>query len=119
MATFFRKKVFDKVGLLDESYHYTMDHELWIRISRDFNFVTIDKDLAKFRKYKASKTGSMEIKFASELLKVKRKYGAKWFSYDNFRLLFMFVKEPFKRIPGLRTLVRKLKGKNKKYWYYR
>ena len=109
MSTFFRKSVFDKVGLLDESYHFTMDHELWVRIASNFKFEIVNEDLAMFRIYQDSKTGSSELKFVKELLRIKRKYKARMFSSDTFKLWFMFVKEPFKKIPYLKSFVRKLK----------
>ena len=111
MSTFFRKKVFDNVGLLDESYHYTMDHEFWVRVAKVFKFNIINIDFAMFRLYSSSKTGSDEIKFVRELLRIKKKYKAKLFTYDTFKLYLMFVKEPLKKIPFLRNVVRKLKGK--------
>lgn len=119
MSTFFRKEVFDKVGFFDQLYNYTMDHEFWIRVSKEFQFYTIDKDLAKFRKYKLSKTGSKEIRFINETIRYKIKHHANLFSFHNLRIILMYFKEPFKRILFLRRFVRKLKGKQSEFWYYR
>lgn len=117
-STFFKKSVFDKVGNFDESFQYTMDHEFWVRAARYFNFYTIDKDLAKFRIYPQSKTGSKKIEFIKEIIKIKKKHNAKLFSIHNLKLVLMFIKEPFKRIHWLRVFVRKLKGANPDYRYY-
>jgi glycosyltransferase involved in cell wall biosynthesis len=119
MSTFFRKSVFEEVGFFDESYHYSMDHEMWVRISAKYDFFTIDKYIAKFRKYKETKTSTSSIEFVKEIIKLKRKHNGKIFTLYNVRLLLMFIKEPFKRIKWFRTFIRRLKGKKREYWYYR
>lgn len=108
-STFFRKEVLDTVGLLDESFHYTMDHELFVRIAKQFKSYTIPVDLAKFRLWEESKTCSSQIKFFKELIRVKRKHGARLFSKGNVWIAWQFVKEPFKRIEFLRKMVRRIK----------
>lgn len=109
-STFFRKEVLDTVGHLDESFHYTMDHELFVRISKQFQSYTLPVDLAKFRLWEESKTCSSQIKFFKELIRIKRLHGARLFSKGNVWVAWQFVKEPFKRIGFLRTMVRRIKG---------
>lgn len=55
-ATFIRKAVFDKVGGIDESFHFCMDYELWMRISKQFTIGFIENHLATSRLHKDSKT---------------------------------------------------------------
>lgn len=57
-AVFWRKKIFEKIGYLDESLHYVMDYDYWTRIFFSFNTLKINKPLAKFRVHAASKTSS-------------------------------------------------------------
>lgn len=109
-STFFRRSVLLDVGYLDESFHYTMDHELFVRIARKYKSYTVDADLACFRVWESSKTSTAQFKFFKELVRVKRKHHARIFSKGNVWLAWQFVKEPFKRIPGLRNLVRQLRG---------
>jgi len=116
-STFFRKQVFDKIGVFDESYHYCMDHEFWIRAASKFEFYLIDADLAMFRKYPETKTTSNEFGFIKELIRIKLKHKAKIISYGNMRLLYSIFANPFKKIPALRRLIRKLKGKDPDYIY--
>lgn len=108
-STFFRKEVLDTVGLLNESFHYTMDHELFVRIAKKYKSYTLPEDLAYFRLWEDSKTSTFQIKFFKELLRVKRLHGAKVFSRGNVWILWQFIKEPFKRITVLRKIVRKIK----------
>lgn len=55
-ATFIRKEVFDRVGGIDESFHFCMDYELWMRISKHYPIGFIEDVLATSRMHKDSKT---------------------------------------------------------------
>jgi GT2 family glycosyltransferase len=48
-ATFVRRPAFDRVGLLDERFRYSMDYDLWLRLGRLGDPVVIDAPLAAFR----------------------------------------------------------------------
>ncbi len=108
-STFFRRGVLLDVGYLDEHFHYTMDHELFVRIASKYKSYTINADLACFRIWRDSKTSTAQIRFFKELILVKRKHHAKIFSKGNIWLLWQFIKEPFKRMTTLRKFVRKIK----------
>jgi glycosyltransferase involved in cell wall biosynthesis len=54
-ATFWRAEVFRKLGPFDESLHYAMDYEYWLRLSFDFPLVVIPEYLAAFRVHPQSK----------------------------------------------------------------
>lgn len=118
MSTFFKKKVFEEVGNFDESYNYTMDHEFFVRVAQKRKFYTINETLAIFRRYPESKTGSSQLEFVKETIRLKIKHNAKVFTLDNLRLLHCFVKAPFKRIHWLRMFVRKVKGAHPDYRHY-
>jgi glycosyltransferase involved in cell wall biosynthesis len=67
--TFFRKSVWDKVGLLNEHLHYTMDREWWIRYLLLFGLNGIEKSdaiIVNFRLHEYSKTVSQSNYFNSE-----------------------------------------------------
>jgi len=55
-TVFVRRHVIDRVGLLDESYHYAMDYEWWLRIARVFRFERIPRYLATYRMHRDAKT---------------------------------------------------------------
>lgn len=55
-STFFRKNVFDAVGGLDESLHFAMDYDLWIRIGQRFPCRYLPGFLSMYRLHEASKT---------------------------------------------------------------
>ena len=97
-STVFRKSVLDKVGLLDETLHYTMDLDLFIRIAKEFTSYTIDADIAKFRVWEDSKTTTSQIKFYKNMLILKKKHHARLFSTGNVWLMWQFVKYPMKKL---------------------
>lgn len=56
-AVFFRRKIVDKYGFLDESLNYCMDYEYWLRLmSFGEKFFFLNKKLAYSRLYKENKT---------------------------------------------------------------
>lgn len=72
---FFRRRVFDAVGYLDDSLHYSMDYEFWIRLSVKFQFHYLPVVLSQFRIHPASKTSSRyHDTFLPEVVKIMRRY---------------------------------------------
>jgi glycosyltransferase involved in cell wall biosynthesis len=57
-ATFWRRRVVDKVGVFDESLRYAMDYDYSLRVGRHFALWVIDDYLASFRIHPSSKAGS-------------------------------------------------------------
>ncbi len=55
-AVFWRNEVTRRHGLLDEQLVYCMDHEYWLRISRDTSWRRIDLPLATCRLHSDAKT---------------------------------------------------------------
>lgn len=55
-AVFFRRKLVEKVGLLDENLKYCMDYEYWLRLGAEVPFRRIKKKLAGSRMYQENKT---------------------------------------------------------------
>jgi glycosyltransferase involved in cell wall biosynthesis len=48
-STFVRRDAFDRVGLLDERFKYSMDYDLWLRLGRLQAPVVLNAPLAAFR----------------------------------------------------------------------
>ncbi len=55
-SAFIRSDVFEAVGGLDESLHFAMDYDLWIRIGTHFPCVYLSRFLSTYRLHEASKT---------------------------------------------------------------
>jgi glycosyltransferase involved in cell wall biosynthesis len=65
-ATFMRRSVLEKVGLLREDYHLIMDHELWIRIASLVPIQHVSQFWAAERTYPEAKTMDQAGNFVSE-----------------------------------------------------
>ena len=48
-STFVRRSAFDRVGLLDERFAYSMDYDLWLRLGRLAPPLILDQTVAGFR----------------------------------------------------------------------
>ena len=57
-ATFWRRSLMEQCGLLDESLHYVMDYEYWLRLWKTAPPFILHKALAGFRVQSNSKTTS-------------------------------------------------------------
>lgn len=110
-STFFKREVFDKIGYLDESLHYAMDRDLFIRIASLKNMPYIEETLAEFRIQPNAKTAEGSHKFARELIKIRKKYGGKLFGYGGRNDLYIIYTQPLRQITWLRKLVQQLRAK--------
>jgi glycosyltransferase involved in cell wall biosynthesis len=54
-STFWRASVLSELGYLDESLHYAMDYEYWLRLYSKYSLVFIPEYLAAFRIHTQSK----------------------------------------------------------------
>lgn len=67
-----RSSALNQVGLLDESLHYTMDYDLWIRLLEVGSLVRAPYLLQSFRSYPGAK--SMSEQSAKEMREVSARY---------------------------------------------
>lgn len=66
-AIYWRRRVQDSVGLLDESLHLTMDFDYWTRISDLCGFCVIADTLAEITHHSKAKTGDNFRSYHAEL----------------------------------------------------
>lgn len=57
-SVFFRRYVLEKVGYPDESLVYSMDVDMWMKMSKHFNFVRVNELFSYYRLHSTSKSGS-------------------------------------------------------------
>ena len=75
-ATFIRKRVLDKIGLLDETLHYGMDFEYWLRAGIEHRFEYLPALLAKLRIHPKAKSTADLDQFGVELTKIYHQFYA-------------------------------------------
>lgn len=67
-ALFFRRRVVEEYGLLDESLNYCMDYEYWLRVGkRGARFAYLEEKLAGSRLYAGNKTLGAKVKVHKEI----------------------------------------------------
>lgn len=106
-AVFFRRKILDGIGYLDENLIYTMDHDFFLRMKRQCKMIHINRFLATCRLQKAMKTFdeksseySQECEFTFDKNKIKRfenkKIESLYYSfhhvYSDFQRLYTIVR---------------------------
>ena len=75
LAGFFKRKCFEKAGPLDESLHYAMDYDLYLRFGlMNCRFVQIRRPLGAYRIHSGSKTKQSRDKMLAEVSLVQKKY---------------------------------------------
>jgi glycosyltransferase involved in cell wall biosynthesis len=72
-ATFFERRLYEQAGPIDESLHYAMDYDLWLRFARFAAPAYVPRCLASFRVYRESKTGGGYRQGAREALEIARR----------------------------------------------
>jgi glycosyltransferase involved in cell wall biosynthesis len=74
-ATFWRSGIFRELGPLDESLHYAMDYEYWLRLNANYPLIVIPDYLAAFRIHSQSKNtnaGHRDVYIDEELSVIRR-----------------------------------------------
>lgn len=109
-STFFSRRGLFEAGLIDESLHYSMDFDLFIRLAKVGPFVAIEERLAAFRLYEGTKTSEAQGRFAGERMRIRRRYGGRFFSKAGRSDMYVRFTQPLKKCPFLVRLVRSLRA---------
>ena len=124
-ACFVRRDAYERAGGLDQTLHYTMDWDLWCRLSNSgAKFFYLQDVLAAVRYYPGTKTLSGDLRRYKEIWTIEKKYGLRhfprsWAGAYLFDLGFresksLFEKSAFVVLKTLRRLKRKiLLGENR------
>lgn len=110
ITVYWRRELLHSIGYFNESLHYSMDLDYYIRVGRKTHIQYIPQILGHFRIHQDSKSGGQEDKFWKEWRKVSRKYGGKFFSIAWKRRLNSVISHFVTRTPRwLRRAVFRIK----------
>ena len=109
-STFLKKDIFDKIGYLDESFHYAMDFEFFLRVSSIKTVICINDSLADFRLQQNAKSTNGLLNFRKEHIKIAIKHNASIFSKGIRSDVWVILTQPLREIKWFRKFIRKLKG---------
>lgn len=79
-GSFFTRDAFWAVGGLDESYRYSMDYELWLKLGKQFEVRHVSAVLGAYRLHPVSKTVAEPMGFVPETIRASRAHGGRRFS---------------------------------------
>lgn len=90
-SCFLRRDAVLAVGGLDETLHWAMDWDLYLRLACRFRFVPVDRELATWREYSGTKTRSGGWRRFRELVRVLRRHGVRRYPPAYFLYLAQTV----------------------------
>jgi hypothetical protein len=76
-AAFFRRSAFEAVGGLDESLHWAMDYDLWLKISQRYQVAYLPRPMANSRWFGGNKTAIGGRTRLDEIEKVASRHGGR------------------------------------------
>src|SRR5262249_45270178 len=85
-SIFWRREVYERTGLLDETLYYVMDFDYWVRIAEHFDFQNVDRLLSHATYHERAKTGDNGVRSSHELRKHCCKYWGSRLSLNYWRL---------------------------------
>jgi glycosyltransferase involved in cell wall biosynthesis len=69
-SSFFRRRVLLEQGFLDETLHYGMDYDLFVRIALNYQLLSVEDIFTKYRLHSESKSVAQSRAFADDWAKV-------------------------------------------------
>lgn len=69
-AVFFRREAFERAGGLEITFHYMLDHHLWIRIAQQGRIVHVPQTWAAARFHPAAKNRNLATQFPLEAFRI-------------------------------------------------
>jgi GT2 family glycosyltransferase len=69
-AVFFRREALEKAGNLDASYHFLLDHHLWLRIALQGRILHVDETWAAARYHAEAKNRAKAAEFGREAFRI-------------------------------------------------
>jgi glycosyltransferase involved in cell wall biosynthesis len=75
-AAFMRREAFERIGGLNTSLHFAFDYDLWIRLSRQYNFAAVPECFAASRMHRGTITlGQRKLVLKENIQLLRRHFG--------------------------------------------
>ncbi len=108
-TVFMQKKIFNEVAMVDESLHYGMDWDLFIRIGKRFKVAYLPEYLGVLREYPEAKSFAGGLKRLEELASIMRRHGTRryppaFFNYCWHPYQEAFLEKLRKAVPWLQWM---------------
>jgi glycosyltransferase involved in cell wall biosynthesis len=114
-SIFWRREVFNQIGLLREDLDLIMDFDYWARIAECYSFTNVDRILSYCNHHKAAKTSDNCVAYHRDLRKRRHHYWGKKLSPEYWLLEASMLKhlllKPLLQQLGLLDLLTSIKAK--------
>lgn len=118
-ATFWRRRIADRIGPFDENLNFTMDYEYWLRIAKSGgNICFLPEKLACSRLYPETKTLSSRTKIYHEIFEICRKHAGyvhlsyyQGFWHHKINENKNLISSVLRKLPGSEYLISRLHHK--------
>lgn len=80
VSTFVQRRLFEELGVFDESLKYAMDWDLWLRLAQKYPPTIIEEELAAFREHEGSLSSASpqsKLKARKEELHVRMRHASR------------------------------------------
>jgi len=92
-STFWRRSLVDEIGFFNESLHYCMDFDYWLRVIEKFKLYTLPDKLSSFRIHGNSKGGVLYKKQFEEEHRLVKEYTnnvlLKFIHFIHYKLIIL------------------------------
>ncbi|GAB3929266.1 glycosyltransferase family 2 protein [Larkinella terrae] len=96
-GSFYPTRLIRRVGFVNETIHYCMDLDLWLRLLEHGPIYTLNQEsIAGCRRWGATKTSTGGRKFLHDIRRVLQHYGATPFAQNHLRIQYYLFKHLMK-----------------------
>jgi glycosyltransferase involved in cell wall biosynthesis len=93
-STFISRRAWEKAGEFDDTLHFAMDLDYWLRVGRDFEVVLLNEPLSAWRMHEDIKTAHGGLVRWNELWRIYRRYTKDQLTPGLLVELFSILRNP-------------------------
>jgi glycosyltransferase involved in cell wall biosynthesis len=85
-AVFIHRRVIERIGVLDPSFHFALDGEFFMRAIGNFKAIALNEVFAFMRVHKSAKSVAQGAGFAPEILRIAHKVAGRPANYPRYHV---------------------------------